>query len=133
MSTTSSGEATLTELDHVRITALARRAPLPPVLRELLDVADLVPVREVPGDVVTMYAKLQLAGADGQTHTRVVCYPEDADPDAGFVSVLSPLGTALIGRRVGDTVVWSTPDGREHSATVAAVTFQPESSGDFTT
>jgi regulator of nucleoside diphosphate kinase len=133
MSATSWGESTLTELDHVRITALARQTSLPSALRELLDVADLVPTREVPPDVVTMYAQLQLADADGQTRALVVCYPDDADPDAGLVSVLSPLGTALIGRRVGDPVLWSTPDGRQHEARIAALAFQPEASGDFTT
>lgn len=134
MNTPLQGDATLTELDHVRLTALARRgAVLPAALRELMDGADLVPSREVPADVVTMYARLQLTEADDRQRELVICYPDDADPDKGFVSVLSPLGVAMLGRRVGDTVDWTTPDGRRHQARISGLDFQPEASGDFVT
>jgi pimeloyl-ACP methyl ester carboxylesterase len=59
--------------------------------------------------------------------------PADAEPDAGFVSVLSPVGAALLGRRVGSRASWVTPDGRRHEAEIVAVLFQPEASGDYTT
>jgi regulator of nucleoside diphosphate kinase len=134
MNTMPRGEPTLTELDHVRLQALPRRGtPLPAALQDLLDNADVVPSREVPADVVTLYARLQLAEADARVRPLVVCQPDDAEPEAGFVSVLSPLGTALLGRRVGDTVAWVTPDGRRHSAHIAALDFQPEASGDYVT
>jgi len=65
MTTLPRGEPTLTELDHVRLQALPRRGTaLPPALHDLLDNADVVPSREVPADVVTLYARLQLAEAD---------------------------------------------------------------------
>lgn len=134
MTTMPRGEPTLTELDHVRLQALPRRGTaLPPALHDLLDNADVVPSREVPADVVTLYARVQLAEADARARPIVVCQPEDAEPESGFVSVLSPLGTALLGRRVGDTVAWVTPDGRRHEARIAALDFQPEASGDYVT
>lgn len=131
---TSPGDITLTELDHVRLAALARRgAPMPESLSDRLDGAEIVPSRQVPPDVVTMYARLQIVDAEGRRRPLVVCYPDDAEPEAGFVSVLSPLGASLIGCRAGDEVAWVTPDGRRHTGRIDAVDFQPEASGDFTT
>lgn len=127
------GEATLTELDHARLRALMRRTAVAPEVRELADAADLVPSRAVRPDIVTMYSQLQLVGDDGRRVTVAVCWPEHAEPEAGFVSVLSPLGAALLGRGVGERVHWHTPDGRRHEAEIAALLFQPEASGDYTT
>jgi regulator of nucleoside diphosphate kinase len=62
-----------------------------------------------------------------------VCYPEDARPSDGFVSVLSPAGSSLLGLRVGDLARWRTPTGDEGTAEVVAILFQPEASGDYTT
>ena len=137
MHTSISGVRTLTELDHVRLAALLRRSP-PPAARgtalvDLLDTADLVPSRQVDPDVVTMYSQVLLAdAADGSRRKLTPCYPGDAEPDAGFVSVLSPIGAALLGSRVGDVIHWRTPSGAESSAAVVALLFQPEASGDYT-
>ncbi len=126
------GEPTLTELDHVRLRALMRHTAAPAELQDLVDAADLVPSREVQPDVVTMYSQTRLEHG-GRQQTVTICWPEHAEPEAGFVSVLSPLGAALLGRRVGERVQWHTPDGREHGAEIAAVLFQPEASGDYVT
>ena len=132
-------ERTLTELDHVRLQNLLRRdargegfpAPLRSI-EDVLDEAALVPSREVDPDVVTMYSQLLLR--DLQTDQRnklTLCYPADAEPEAGFVSVLSPVGGALLGLRVGSVARWATPLGDEKSAEILAILFQPESSGDY--
>lgn len=136
MNQLSLGERTLTELDHVRLSSLLRRidAAADSPLDECLASADLVPSRQVGPDVVTMYSQLQLVdAATGRRRTLTLCYPADAEPDAGFVSVLSPVGAALLGRRVGSRASWVTPDGRRHEAEIVAVLFQPEASGDYTT
>lgn len=130
------GDRTLTELDHVRLAALLRRgqSPASASLSDLLDGADLVPSREVDADVVTMYSQIELADADtGERRKLVLCYPADANPETGFVSALSPVGSALLGCRVGDKVHWSAPDGREHHAQIVALHYQPEASGDYAT
>ena len=62
-----------------------------------------------------------------------LCYPRDAEPGSGLVSVLSPFGLSLPGRHVGASVRWRSPDGSERRAEVDAILFQPEASGDYTT
>jgi len=138
MNTLLLAERTLTNLDHARLTRLlaadARSLNAPPLaaLRTTLDAADLVPAQAVPPDVVTMYTRVQLVDPDsGRQQTLTLCYPEDAEPAEGFVSALSPVGSALLGLRVGALARWLTPRGDTVQARVAAILFQPEASGDF--
>ena len=126
------GERTLTDLDHVRLSKLQERQPLP-ALDDLLDATDVVSPQEVAPDVVTMRSRLVIADAHtGRRQTITLCYPADADAAAGQVSVLSPVGLALIGTRVGATARWRTPGGEEGAAQVLEIAYQPEASGDFT-
>jgi regulator of nucleoside diphosphate kinase len=130
-------ERMLTRTDYVRLTRIAlerQQAAEPPRLdlSELLETSDLVGPREVPADVVTMYSQVLLRNPlGGEPYQLTLCYPSDADPAEGFISVLSPAGLALLGLRVGDMARWSTPDGRALAARIMALTFQPEASGDF--
>jgi regulator of nucleoside diphosphate kinase len=136
----SSLERTLTEIDHRRLTRLMARAKADPRLlpfleglEELLAYSDLVEPARVPPDVVTMYSRVLLADTAGAEPGKFsVCYPEDAEPAQGFISVLSPLGTSLLGSRVGELVHWRGPHGLAQSARVATMLFQPEASGDYT-
>lgn len=131
-------ERTLTELDHVRLTKLVHRdrrdgssSPAPHI-EDDLDAAAIVPSRQVSPDVVTMYSQLLLLDlATGQRNKLTLCYPADAEPGAGFVSVLSPVGWSLLGRCVGSTACWRTPAGDEKAAEILALLFQPEASGDY--
>jgi regulator of nucleoside diphosphate kinase len=133
-------ERTLTDLDHVRIKNLIHRDrhggaafPQAPTVEDVLDTADIVPSRQVPPDVVTMYSQVLLEDvATSERSQLTVCYPADAEPAAGFVSVLSPVGWSLLGLRVGSVAHWSTPTGDERAAEVVAILFQPEASGDYT-
>ncbi|TDQ45135.1 nucleoside diphosphate kinase regulator [Tepidicella xavieri] len=132
-------DRTVTELDHVRLRNLMRRRQdaLPQsavhLLSELIDNADVVPSRDVGAEIVTMYSQVRLRERP-QGHERVLtlCYPDDAEPEKGFVSVLSPVGVALLGARAGCCIRWLAPDGRQHEAEVAEILFQPEASGDYT-
>lgn len=138
MNVSTSLERTLTELDHVRLSRLldVRSDPTPDgdeTLGAVLRNAMLVPSRKVAPDIVTMYSQVALRDlASGRRHTLTVCYPPDAEPAAGFVSVLSPVGAALLGLRVGMIARWRTPNGDEGAAEVTAIHFQPEASGDYT-
>lgn len=128
-------ERTLTELDSVRLETLLRRhaaASAESPLMDLLEAAERVPSRQVDPDVVTMYSQVLLADPDGRRRKLTLCYPADAEPDAGFVSVLSPIGASLLGRRVGATARWRSPSGAVLTAEVLALLFQPESTGDYT-
>ncbi|MCO5105609.1 MAG: nucleoside diphosphate kinase regulator [Burkholderiaceae bacterium] len=135
MNRTALAPRVITELDHVRIDRLLSRAQRAgdDTLHELLDDADVVSPRQVPADVVTMYTQVRVEDPrDGTQRKLAVCYPEDAEPGAGFVSVLSPIGTALLGRRRGETVAWTTPNGGLQTLRIVELLFQPEASGDFT-
>jgi regulator of nucleoside diphosphate kinase len=135
METTSLAERTLTQIDYVRLTrltSLSERDAYGAVM-ELLENSDLVPSAAVPATVVTMYTQVLLQGDAGTPPYKVtLCYPDDAEPSQGFISVLSPLGASLLGLRVGDVAHWPTPFGEERTALILEILFQPEASGDFT-
>ncbi|MDR6539494.1 GreA/GreB family elongation factor [Variovorax soli] len=135
MSTTPlPGERMLTELDHARLVKLLDKTGHHPALEALLASTDVTRSREAPPDIVTMNSQLMLEDPrSGERRKLTLCYPLDADPAAGFISVLSPVGIALIGLRLGATATWSLPGGAEGVARVAEILFQPEASGDYTT
>lgn len=137
MATVFAPERTLTQMDHVRLTRIVAAHPQgrkSAVLRELLAASDLVAPQSVPGDVVTMYSQLIVVDeATGASTKLALCYPADADPAAGFISVLAPMGAALLGLRVGDVAQWIVADGEPQAARIAEILFQPEASGDYTT
>lgn len=126
-------ERTLSELDHVRLSALLRRVPAAADrLEPLLDAASTLPPREVPPDLVTMHSRIELVDADAGTRSTItLCYPDEADAAQGAVSVLSPVGSALLGRSAGALARWRTPDGRDHAAQIVSLPYQPEAHGDF--
>jgi len=127
------GERTLTELDFARLSKLPG-SQLSPGLTELLASAELTSPRAVPPDVVTMYSQVELVDVHTrQKQTLVICYPRDAEPAEGFISVLSPVGNSLLGLKVGAIARWRTPDGQERAAEIAAILFQPEATGDYST
>lgn len=133
MHATIHGERLLTELDYSRLAKLLG-GQTPPSLADLLSATEVVPSRDVSAEVVTMYSHVELV----DTHTMrrqklTICFPKDAEPAAGFISVLSPVGLSLIGLREGAVARWLTPSGEECSAEVLSVLFQPEASGDYTT
>lgn len=132
-------ERTLTELDHLRLLNLVRRErrgdglSTPRLaIEQVLDACAIVPSRQAPPDVVTMYSQIVLQDLEtGQRHKLTLCYPADAEPEAGFVSVLSPVGAGLLGLTVGSVARWTTPSGIERGARILAILFQPEASGDY--
>lgn len=139
----SPAERTLTELDHVRLLNLLNRlqraaahgASLSPrwhVIEDMLDASTLVPAREVAPDLVTMNAEVLLQDTrTAERSTLTLCYPEQADAARGRVSVLSPVGSALLGLRVGSVARWVGPSGHETAVEILALRYQPEAAGDF--
>ena len=132
-------ERTLTELDHARLTRLTRSLAGPlrhrdgDPLDQALETATLVAPTTIPADVVTMHSRVVLRDLETSRRYRLtLCYPDDAEPAAGFVSVLAPLGASMIGLRVGADARWARPDGGQGAARLEAILFQPESSGEFT-
>jgi regulator of nucleoside diphosphate kinase len=100
-------------------------------LRRELERARVVAPREVPSDVITMNSRVRLRDLDsGEDETYTLVFPEDADLAHNRLSVLAPVGTALIGYRVGDVIEWPVPDGVRRLR-IEAIEYQPESSGDY--
>jgi len=129
MSTAFFSEPVLTELDYVRLSALVRQHPSAD-LTAPLDEAEVVPTRLVPHTVATMYSRLRVRDdITGLVRVLTICYPQDTDPDRGYVSVASPVGARLLGRSAGSAIAWTGPDGRARSMRVEELLFQPESSG----
>lgn len=93
--------------------------------------ARVVEPTDVPEDVVTMNSDViyQDVATGAQRSVRVV-YPEEADVERGRISVLAPLGHALLGLRVGQEIEWRMPRGMRHLR-IVAVPYQPEASGDY--
>lgn len=123
----------LTELDHVRLQKILNKYHSD-ALAELLDAADTVPSSQIAPDIVTMYSQVIVCDVtSGEAIQMTVCYPDDAEPNQGFVSVLSPVGTALLGQPVGALVTTMTPTGHKRPLRIEAILFQPEASGDHLT
>jgi len=127
-------ERTLTDLDHVRLLNLVRRdrrsagSPTPRLaIEHVLDGCSVVPSLQTPPDVVTMYSRVLLQDLDSGKRSKLTpCFPADAEPAGGFVSVLSPVGASLLGLRVGCVARWSAPVRRERAAEILAILFQPD-------
>lgn len=125
----------LSRLDHERLDRLLG-AERPRVdldaLREELDRARIVEPEQVPANVVTMNSTLRFTDEDSGGESQVtLVYPDRADVAKGHISVLAPVGSALLGLAVGDAIEWPLPNGRTVRLRVQAVTYQPEAAGDY--
>ncbi len=91
----------------------------------------IVSPKTVPGDVITMNSKIELRDMVSETMlSRKLAFPVDAAKEGDSVSILEPMGTVLLGCRVGDIVEFAEGDGRRFLR-VEKLLYQPESAGDF--
>ena len=103
-------------------------SPMSALLEQELARADLVEADRISPDVVTMNSRVVCKDEiSGEQHEIELVYPHEADPSKGRVSVLAPVGAALLGMTVGNTIDWPIPGGRTTRLRVLAVLFQPES------
>ena len=128
---------TLSRLDVERIESLLeapalRESPIAKRLREEFDRAEIVEPAKMPHDVVSMNSSADCADESSDKHyTLTLVYPKDADADAGKISVLAPVGSALLGLRVGQSINWPGNGGRTLKLKVTAIHYQPEAAGDL--
>lgn len=100
-------------------------------LEEELARSDEVASTEVAPNVVTMNSRVLLQDeVTGQTLACSLVFPREADASANRISIVAPLGTAILGYRVGDTVTWPMPGG-ERQYKIVEIAYQPEAAGDF--
>jgi regulator of nucleoside diphosphate kinase len=95
-------------------------------LERELDRAEVVAAADVPADVVTMHSVVRVRDLDnGASAVYRLVFPVDADIERRQISVLAPVGTALIGYRAGDRIEWATPGGTRRLE-IEEVLYQPE-------
>lgn len=110
--------------DFVRLRKLVRDH----ALVEELERAIVVPSDRIPENIVTMNSRLIYSDeSTGTTREVELVYPDEAAPMAGRVSVLAPVGCALLGLSVGQSIDWNFPSGKVHRLKVERVLFQPQS------
>jgi regulator of nucleoside diphosphate kinase len=95
-------------------------------LDQELDQAEVIAAGEIMPDVVTMNSKIRVRDLDnGASMIYTLVFPVEADIERKRISVLAPIGTALLGFRAGDLVEWATPGGTKRLQ-IDEVLFQPE-------
>ncbi len=100
-------------------------------LETQLSKGKVVTPTEVPSDVITMNSTAHLVDLDtDEEMVYTLVFPQDADIAESKISVLAPIGTAILGYRVGDVFDWPVPDGVRRLQ-VKQVLYQPEASGDY--
>ena len=110
--------------DYVRLRELVADH----ALAEELELAIVVPSDRIPKNVVTMNSRLIYSDeSTGQTREVELVYPSEADPVAGRISVLAPVGCALLGLSAGQSIDWNLPSGQVHRLRVERILSQPGS------
>lgn len=98
-------------------------------LRRQLEHAEVVASAEIPADVVTMNSQVRVRDlGSGKVTVYTLVFPRDADFSRNRISILAPIGTALLGLRVGDVIEWKVPAGTRRLK-VESVLYQPEAAG----
>lgn len=116
----------VSKADYERLTDLANASleRLPEVAEELLsemDRAKVVAAEKLPDDVVRMGSTVTFKSDDGTTRTLKLVYPADESLDQHRISVMTPVGAALIGLGTGHSISWTARDGKHHRLTVTKV------------
>jgi regulator of nucleoside diphosphate kinase len=94
--------------------------------------AEIVEPDEMPPNVVTMNSKVRFAtDQPAEEFCMTLAYPKDMTGGGDQVSVLSPVGNALLGLAVGDSIEWTRPNGVLFEVTVLEVLYQPEREGEL--
>lgn len=124
----------ITEFDKERLTKLLdKKLPHDAFDKALLielDKGVIVTPENVPKDVVTMNSEIRFRDERGNNLEYWLVFPEDADLSRNKISVLSPIGCALLGYGVGDKVSLNTPNG-QRELVITEVVHQPEREGNL--
>lgn len=129
--TANSHDLIITEQDLRRLLPVLDTNDTPQAEQLEGELQRAVIVKEPPPDVVTMNSEVTYEDlSTGTRRTVRVVYPKDADASRGHISVLAPIGSALLGMRVGHEIEWQLPTGRRR-VRVLEIRYQPEAQGDL--
>jgi len=96
-----------------------------------LERGKVVKPQDIPNNIITMHSKIRLRNIDTQEEMIYqLVFPDNADVNQGKISILAPIGTALLGYKVGDIVKWKVPAGLT-KLKVEEILYQPEAAGDY--
>ncbi|BCV36084.1 MULTISPECIES: nucleoside diphosphate kinase regulator [Shewanella] len=127
----------ISEVDMDRLERLleslpANAFPGHQALEAELERAEIRPSKEMPDNVVTMNSEVRFRmSSSNEEFTLRLVYPKDADGSAGKISILAPVGGALLGLAQGDEIEWPGPGGGMVKVRIEEIIYQPERSGDF--
>lgn len=129
----------ITEFDTQRLEELIENASAQPSrdsknleeLEQELQRAEVVDPAGIPPDVITMNSRVCLQDIDsGEDIVYTLVFPGEANLERGRISVLAPIGMAMIGYRAGDRITWRVPGGLKRLK-VKKILYQPEAAGDY--
>ena len=93
--------------------------------------AKIVDSKEIPSNVVTMNSRVKLRDVDTNEEMEfTLVFPGNSNIDEGKISVMAPIGTAILGYSAGDTIEWHVPAGKRRIR-IEKILYQPEAAGDY--
>jgi len=96
-----------------------------------LDRAEIVDAKDISKKVITMRSRVRLKDlVSGEANTYSLVFPSEADFSQGKISVLAPIGTAILGYKSGDTIEWPVPSG-VRKLKIDKILYQPEATGNY--
>ncbi|MFO7445148.1 MAG: nucleoside diphosphate kinase regulator [Ignavibacteriaceae bacterium] len=132
-------EIFITELDYERLCNLVNHAKAQKSVEiKNLDAlgaeikrAKIIEPKDIDPEFVTMNSEIEVIDMDNNKEMKIkLVYPKEADFKKGYISVLSPLGSALIGYRKGDMITFEVPAGRK-KVKIKSILYQPEAHGEY--
>ena len=134
-----SGEIYITTLDHARLSSLLSSERnngmqstnnMQKLAREIYRAVKVEP-EKIPSDIVTMNSVIEFTDLDNNISKELkLVYPQNADIRKGYVSVIAPIGTALLGYKKGDIIEWDVPAGKKKFQ-IKEILYQPEANGEY--
>lgn len=128
-------EIILSELDVARIEILLERMRSQKGDYQKLEAelarGKIVAPQQIPADVVTMNSRVQFKILEtGKVFEKTLVYPKDLASTPDTLSILAPIGSSLLGLRIGQQIEWPMPGGAVH-VEIVEIPYQPERAGDF--
>jgi|TARA_R100000655_G_scaffold41318_1_gene77181 regulator of nucleoside diphosphate kinase len=127
----------ISELDYSRIDNLLRATAgiatnIKSALLTELERAELVAPEQIPANVVTMNSQVKFSViSTGVTFTLKLVYPKDMDDSGNTISILAPVGSAMLGLKEGDEIDWQDGQGGMLQVRIEAIEYQPERAGEY--
>ncbi|MBD2790832.1 nucleoside diphosphate kinase regulator [Xenorhabdus szentirmaii] len=127
----------INELDAERLDSLLEQpafanTDIADALNEELDRAEILPPVEIPADVVTMNSEIRFIDlGNNEERIRTLVYPSSLKDSTKQLSVMAPLGAALLGLRINDEITCELPNGEKARVKVLGILYQPEAAGEY--